>query len=508
MGVDVVPNEAFAIPFIKDPAIRYRQQFTLFQDEFWLPADIRITARAKFSVAGLSFPAFGFEQTSILSDYSINPVLPDSIFRRPRLTVDSTATVYDSTFWKKNDVLPLSPEERVAYASLDSTNTLEVQFRPGGIVATIGGDAGPAGPILSYLDVSFNRVEGLHLGASYESEHVLPLLGVDAGYTYGFSDKRSRYRLGATIFTSEAHRLGIGGEVYRRLDHRPGGDEYGPITNALTCLFDRNDYHDYHESEGWRSLIRYTPARRFVTEFAFVNEDHRTVQNNTSYSFFSRSREYRLNPAIPEGTLRAIQIRLRLGEPAIPLGLIIQNSLELQVEHSTPALASSSYDYTRYEGRATLVIPTLAPGMLFRPNLTLMVSAGDTRGTHVPLQRLFNIESASSGDGPEGVMRSMDVKEYGGTGYLAIRAEHNFRSLPFLALGIPFLYKSSVELIIHGGASRTWSSGSSYVPFRTGWYTEIGFGLNRIFDLLRADLSWRLNESRPVRLSLGVVRIF
>jgi hypothetical protein len=383
-----------------------------------------------------------------------------------------------------------------------------VQFRPGGIVATIGGDAGPAGPVLSYLDVSFNRVEGLHLGASYESERVLSLLGVSGGFTYGFSDKRTRYRLGATIFTSEAHHVGIGGEVYRRLDYRPGGEPYGPIANALTCLFDRNDYHDYHESEGWRGFVRYTPARRFVTEFAFVDETHRAVQNNTSYSFFARSREYRPNPAIPEGNLRAFQIRTRVGEPPVPLGLIIQNSLELQVEHSTPALASSSYDYTRYEGRATLVIPTFAPGMLFRPNLTLMVSAGDTRGSHVPLQRLFNIESASSGDGPEGVMRSMDVKEYGGTGYFAIRAEHNFRSLPFLALDIPFLYTNSIELIVHGGASRTWSSGSSFVPFRTGWYTEIGFGLNRIFDLLRADLSWRLNESRPVRLSLGLVRIF
>jgi hypothetical protein len=222
---------------------------------------------------------------------------------------------------------------------------------------------------------------------------------------------------------------------------------------------------------------------------------------------FARSRSYRENPLVPEGTLRGFHIRARIGNPPVPLGMIRTNALELSIEHSTPAFLSSSYDFTRYEGRGTLVIPTFAPGLLFRPDLTLMVSAGDLRGTHVPIQRLFNIESSSSGYGPSGVMRSMDVKEYGGTGYLAMHAEHNFRSLPFLALGIPFLYENNIEFLVHGGAARTWSTGRTVNPFRTGWFSEIGFGFNRIFDILRADLSWRLHEPRPVRFTLGVVRI-
>ena len=86
-------------------------------------------------------------------------------------------------------------------------------------------------------------------------------------------------------------------------------------------------------------------------------------------------------------------------------------------------------------------------------------------------------------------------------------AEHNFRALPFLALGIPFLYENNIEFLMHGGAARTWSTGRTVNPFRTGWFSELGFGFNRIFDILRADLSWRLNEARPVRFTLGVVRI-
>jgi hypothetical protein len=507
MGVDVVPNEVFTVPFVKGLHIRYRQQFALYQDDFWLPADIRINAGAKISVAGFSIPPIGFDQTSMLSDYVINTAIPDSIFRKPRLTVDSTARVYDSTFWTKNEVLPLSPEEKVAYASLDSTNTLAVQFRPGGVTATLGGDAGGIASVLEYLDVSFNRVEGLHLGGYYENERVLPVLGIDAGAAYGFSDKRMKYHLGATVFTSTEHRLGFGAEVYRKMDHRPGEESYGPLVNSLTALLAKNDYHDYHEAEGWRSFIRYSSGRKLTAQFTLISEDHRAVQNTTDYSFFARSRSYRDNPLVPEGTLRGFKVEARIGNPPAPLGLVPQNELTLSVEHSTPSLLSSSYDFTRYEGRATLVIPTFSPGLLFRPDIMLMVSAGDTRGTDVPIQRLFNLESASSGYGPSGVMRSMDVKEYGGTGYLAFHAEHNFRSLPFLALGIPFLYENNIEFIVHGGAARTWSSGRTVNPYQTGWFSEIGFGFNRIFDVLRADLSWRLNEARPVRFSLGLVRV-
>jgi hypothetical protein len=507
MGVDVTPNEVFTVPFVKELRIRYRQQFALYQNDYWLPVDIRINAGAKISVAGFSIPPIGFEQTSMLSDYVINTAIPDSIFRKPRLTVDSTALSYDSTFWTRNEVLPLSPEEKVAYASLDSTKTLAVQFRPGGVTATLGGNAGGIASVLDYLDVSFNRVEGLHLGGHYGNDHVLPILGIDAGLAYGFSDKRVKYHLGATVFTSVERRLGFGAEIYRKTDHRPGEEYYGPLVNSLTALLAKNDYHDYHEAEGWQSYIRYNSGRKLTAQFTLISEDHRALRTTTDFSVFARSRSYRDNPLVPEGTLRGFRMEARIGNPPAPLGLIPQNELALSVEHSTPSLLASSYDFTRYEGRATLVVPTFSPSLLFRPDLTLMVSAGDTRGTDVPLQRLFNLESATSGYGPSGVMRSMDVKEYGGTGYLAIHAEHNFRSLPFLALGIPLLYENNIEFLVHGGAARTWSSGRTLNPYRTGWYSEIGFGFNRIFDILRADVSWRLNEARPVRFTLGLVRI-
>jgi len=520
MGVDVVPNEAFQIPFVKDKALRYQQQFAVQEDAFWLPVDIRISARAKISLLGISLPVFGFEQTSVLSDYAINVQLPDSIFRKPRLTVDSSATKVDSAFWTDNKPLPLSPDEQKAYASLDSTQTLEVQFRPRGIAVTVGGDAGVTGTLLDLLDFSFNRVEGFHLGAAYDTRRLLPVLAMYGGVAHGFSDRSTKYTVGATLFTSASRVLGFGAEAYRRLDYRPDQGYYEGLANTLAGLLDKTDYRDYHRAEGWRAYVTVEPTSRLRGTLSFIDEHHSPVSTNTDFSVFSRSVPFRENPAIVEGNLRSLRLEAHLGEPPVPLGLVVQNSLTLAVEHSAPGFASSTYDFTRYEAHATLLLPTFGSSFLFRPGFTFFVDAGESRGA-LPLQRAFSLESSMSGDGPAGVMRGMNVKEFGGTGYMAFHAEHNFRSLPFLALGIPFLYENSIELIVHGGVARAWggaayprdagalpsSRGERTLQNTDGWYSEAGFGLNRILDLLRADFTWRLSAPRFFRFTLGIARL-
>ena len=134
VGVDIQPNEAFGLPFVRDFTIRYQQQFALYDSTFWLPVDIRIDAHAEISIPGFQIPAIGFEQTSAISSYAVNVPVPDSLFRKPRVSVDSTATRMDSSSWAARTVLPMTLEEQQAYRTLDSTKTLEMQFRPSGFI--------------------------------------------------------------------------------------------------------------------------------------------------------------------------------------------------------------------------------------------------------------------------------------------------------------------------------------------------------------------------------------
>jgi hypothetical protein len=131
---------------------------------------------------------------------------------------------------------------------------------------------------------------------------------------------------------------------------------------------------------------------------------------------------------------------------------------------------------------------------------------------------LFDLESASSNYAPFGVLKAMGVKEFSGTRFVALNVEHNFRSVPFLALGIPFLYENNIEFIAHAGFGQTWGApryqnnllGQLALPISfppnvtNGWYSEVGFGFSKVFDVLRADFTWRLSAPTRFRFTLGV----
>ena len=104
-------------------------------------------------------------------------------------------------------------------------------------------------------------------------------------------------------------------------------------------------------------------------------------------------------------------------------------------------------------------------------------------------------------------MRAMGVKEFAGTSYVAFNVEQNFRTIPFLALGIPFLYNNNLEFLLHGGAAQTWKAGPLPLHTSDGWYYEVGFGIGRIFDILRADFTWRLTAPTGFAFSLGVATV-
>jgi hypothetical protein len=106
------------------------------------------------------------------------------------------------------------------------------------------------------------------------------------------------------------------------------------------------------------------------------------------------------------------------------------------------------------------------------------------------------------------VLRTGNVKEFAGDRFVSLSVEHNFRSTPFLLLNIPYLYRNSIELILHGTVAQTWSS--SILPFgktTDGWYSEAGVGVSRILSFFRLDVSYRFVEPRGLFLTFGVAQI-
>lgn len=516
MGVNVEPNEAFLIPFVSRRSLRYRQEFSQYEGGFWMPVDIRIDGSFDVNVPAVTFPRFGFAQTSVVYSYALNAPIPDSIRAKPRLSVDSTTAVFDSTLWTETKVLPLTPVEEQAYAELDSTKTLDVQFRPGGIAMTLSA-GGESTSLLELLDLQYNRVEGFHAGAKYASGSAIPWLELTGNAAYGFSRKRATWGAGATVYTSAERALGFGAEAYSRVGHRPDQEYFGPLYNSLTSVLVANDYRDYYSADGGKAFVAVKPVEWLRAEAGYVNELHRSLPQTEDFAVIADGSKFRDNLPVTEGRLQAGTLTLSFGPKAVPFDLVWTDRVDVDLEWG-----GGDFSYGRYAVVGSVQIPTIGGDFLLKPSLRVRLAAGTNTGT-LPPQRIFDLESQSSGFGPFGVMRGLHVKEYNGGSYVALSLEHNFRTLPFLWLGIPFLYDNGIEFLVHGGLARTWAQDADVafypyppgpdeiLPAQTpvyrltdGLYGEVGFGIGKILQLIRADFTWRIAAPQRLVFTLGI----
>ena len=502
MGVDVKPNETFTFPFVKDIDLHYKQQFGLFDSLFWMPIDNRISGGLSVSIVGITMPRFGIEATSSIYDYEINIPIPDTLLKKPRLVVDSSSIKFDSTFWAQNEVLPLTTEEQTAYKSLDSTQTLDKQFKPSGPLMSLSGDG--AGALFKYVDARFNRVEGFFFGGRYELDTLTNFLSLNTSGGYGFSDKRFKYEAGGSVYPTRDRKLQIGGSYYLKLDNVQDGGYYSPFTISLMALIDKNDYRDYFLTKGWKTFMQCDPLRTLSATLNFFDEEHSSMTNKVTRGLFSQQKSFRANPPVNTGNLRSLQFDFRFGDKPVPLEMVPRDAFEFSVEYSSPKLLKSDFKFTRYSFNIDYNINTFAQSLLFPPLLKLKISGGIGNGT-LPPQRIFVLDSRASGYAPFGVLKGGGIKEFGGDRFININIEHNFRSTPFLALNLPYFYRNGIEVILHASFAQTWLGTATT---SSGWYSEAGIGVSKIFDVLRADLTYRFKEQKRFYFTLSVANIF
>ena len=495
-GVEVVPNEAFILPFIKNMVLQYAQQFNLYENRFWMPADIRIEGFADVGITGFTFPRIGFQRTSVIYDYRINTEIPDSVFAKPRRWTSSAADTVDSLFWAEHEILPLTLLETHAYATLDSAQTLEKQFQAGGPLSFLTSDESSS--FFNHLRLRFNRVEGLHLGVRLRVGSPARFARLHGSWGYGFADERGKYRIGIETFPFRSQLLSVGFERYREVANRPDASYYDALTISLQSLLVKDDYRDYYLRKGWMASITGHPIKSLLVSGQYTSESHHSMTTATDFSLFARGSTYRANPPVLEGELHSLRFSVRYGDEPVPLQLLSRRAIEIDLEQSDDSWFNSDFNFTRFSARVEWKVETLFRRYLFPATLRFSVAAGTSRGT-LPPQRSFDLETRSSGEAPFGVLRGASAKEFSGDRSLTVAIEHNFRSVPFLALGVPFLYKNSVELVIHGAIAQTWvedfkARQRDILKPTKGWYSEAGFGINRIFGILRMDLTWRLRD--------------
>jgi hypothetical protein len=539
LEIDLKPNDALIFPPpIQKYDLWFTQQFSNFGGDYWFPIDVRIRGEIKFGIVGLQFPEIGIQQLSRLTDYRVNIELPDSLYgegRQRRLRVDTVSVKRDSLFLKSPLVVPLTNIEEKAYAELDSTNTLDEAFRPKGFLArfindddnsnnsrSVGvgrqrGNSTKPGFKGSFMPSGrFTRVDGLNLGGtlSYPFSRRFSAFG---GGAYSFSSEMIDYTGGVKFSHPKMSRFTHEARYDARTQTRYQSITSDIIFSSTYMIMGSVDYFDYYRSEGVSWKTRYTkPRSQSSWEFMAINELHSSLDKVTDFTIWKSSTIQRPNPAIVEGWMRSVSLKYVHGDDLIPFAIMGQNRIEVQVELSDSDILASDYDFTRLHVAIDRRIPTFYKRRFLPNTLEVRLMAGTSTGD-LPLQRFGIVDVAPGYYKPFGAIKTLKDHPYEGEHYMALHWEHNFRTIPFEALGMMWFAKKGWSILAYGSHAKTYISSDRLEVLRSrpdyilsyydGMHHEIGVALNGIFGLGRVNLTKRLDKP-GLTLGYAVARYF
>ena len=517
------PGPAFLFPFpFQKVEVSYLQQFSNYGGNIWLPTDLRSNTIVEISAGALlSVPPIGIDVVSRFTDYQLNVELADSLFEESYLKVDSSAVSSGESFQREGAIVPLTPKETVAYASIDSTHTLreayklrgplgramnrlaEAEERRSAIQDTLSSIQGAFSGLGLRPYGWYNRVDALHLGLGSKKEFG-EILEIQAQGGFNTGQKgRSRYLYQGSIRLDKDWFIGID----YRAENLPTyqSNIRGRLTNSGLMLLGQEDYFDYYRREGisFTGGYRMRRWRSATITGTYLHEKHSGLTGNASYDLLGSSTPQRPNGAIQEGDLRTFTVMLRAGHDAL-FKIGPSRYFESSIEISMPW---SDISFRRYFVRAGGRINTFLKRRFLPATLDYGISVGlaSDGGRTLPPQRSFIVEGGTTIYHWGGSLYSLQGLPYQGDGIVFGHWEHNFRTLPFEMLGLQWMVNQGYNVLVFGGHAfvrDTRSRGDQWID-----HNEIGVSLSGLFGVMRFDLAYRIGENQFYP-AISVARIF
>jgi len=511
LSVDLKPAGGFRLPPDVRSKFNAKQQFSNFGQDHWLPVSLLVEGESKQTTLLVSFSKLTRKTLFEIRNYKVNIQIPDSIYE---INKKKSFAKIDTLLIPEGDKVPFTQEEKKAYENSDSTITASQMLDPTGLLS---------GPVRGMLEDAFrdttekdtkafdcsivpewskNRVEGNYYGA-HGTVYFKNLIGLNlsSGRT-DQAEKFSDYPLKVGL-TSKYLNV----NYFRGTDVRCEPKEYSRFISSLSIkFFSGEDYFDYYWNEGIKSTLKYD-IKNIQTKLALgIN-----VEKHSSKSNINQDNDQRPNPSISEGNLRSFSFELETGKN-YPVGKVFS----FKVEHSSPDILDSDFDFTKGELSLGWSFNTLLKRRMLPNTLDLKLIAGGAYGDP-PIQKHLMLEGCALGSFSKfGTFRSLRPLPLEGEKYAAIFAEHNFRTLPFELLGLDFIADLDLEIIVYSAAGRTWFSeekltGLSYTPsYYDGYTSEVGFSINKVIPLLplaRLDFTYNL-QNRKFYMGFGFSKGF
>ena len=367
-------------------------------------------------------------------------------------------------------------------------------------------DEGPVRPeggrLFPYL--TYNRVDSYTLGLDetfHPSRGWLPGFSTRMARAFGRengpdrSDGRWLYAMRLEQPLDSERRGNLGISVYRRTDDDEFG-QVGDVENALAALFFHWDYKDWFEREGYGLDGDWTFRERWSISGRYDQDTYRSITEvaEGEHGVFRRSADWRANPAVDDGNLRAVTFGLafdsRSNKKTPRRGMYHQ----LHVETAGGDLGGD-FGYKRYTADLRAYF---SPG----PSHTAKVRAcfGTTsEGDFLPFQKTFAV-------GGIGTLRAYPFRQYRGRHMFLTNGDWTWelfkRSSRNAMLKTGFAVVGFTDFGLAWDAP-TWDLGQR----RPAW--DAGLGLGTTDETLRVYFAKDLRSgSSPVHVTLRIARSY
>ena len=347
-------------------------------------------------------------------------------------TSDEDPFKRDPFFTKSlDDFFGLTTEEEIEES--EEKRTTEKVFRTLSYTGIDLGGGFEAGPYFSnelysqYPNlpmIHFNRVNGLFLGVrkermqwhQYSSLFSIPHIHPHGFIGYGTASKDWEYSLGVERRFGEKRRFMIGTEFYDAISTEDY-NRTGLIENSLTSFFAAYDYMDYQKMQGFGVYAVHRTARWFETAFSYNRDSYSSLNQNTSYTLFGNSDNYRINPPVDALSDEIEMDRYSASIAFNPKNILVADRFTVSalaaVELADNKNTDEAYRYNKYWSTLKLFY-NFEPGSVLR----WRINAGGITG-NAPDFKSFYL-------GGIGTLRGSPYKFFSGNQMLASNLEIQF----------------------------------------------------------------------------------
>ncbi|MBO6575201.1 MAG: carboxypeptidase-like regulatory domain-containing protein [Rhodothermales bacterium] len=479
-------------PPVLDRSVRMEQHFAR-RGIAMVPVYFEANGAVRFGRAGVRYPRARYRQVSGLSLHVTGVQLPDTLRTSGRSLRDDPGIQGGTWLFSWNPgMIPLTDEERREMDGMRSNRGLGAYFRPEGLLAQYAAipiaerreeppEIGVPDPVWFKPWVWFNRVDGWHIGLRPE----VPLTrSVTLRPGLAFAEAPDEVRWTAAAHYDEGPWSGSFGA--ERLTGIVGvGKHPDRFLTGLAAYAGWDDYFDYYDrARRWATLGF---SRRISWEVTASHEEHRSVPKQDDYEGWLKRNVQRANPPIDEGTLAALSARLGLGEPDRDARRLTGH-LDLQGEVASEGMLGSDFGFSRWQGAASLQVPTLMRRRAVPAMLRLdVVAGGGSAG--VPVQRRGVLDVATGPVAGEVAFRSRHDARLVARRWAALFWQHDFGSAIAERMGFG---ETNLGIVVFGAHGTAWHGSTTRRD-------EIGIAWSKPFNLpFRINLATDLREWSPL----------